>query len=218
MESRAEASVAALACAAAALPSMVRRMLPQISSSQLSTPPSENSPVEFWLVLMLLLNVLLLVRPRTLRDRAGIADRRIERRLALTDQRHGLAIGRLVLLQRLVRDVDIGHQPVERGVAVHGPPWAAIHRVARQGGAEHDAVHLAGDFLVVNRRIAGRQRPLVVRPDHAARHRQESEKGNCPFHMSGSHACAPPAWGSRPPIARASRLCESRSRRRKRSR
>ena len=179
IDRRAAARSAALACAAAASLSMVRRMRPHTSISQLSEAPAENWPRLLPTVPVVPIGLPAasgLHHERTgaaadasLSGAAGIADRRIELRLGLADQRHGLAIGRLVLLERLVGDVDLRHQTAERGIAIDRPPRAAIDRVAGQGRPEHRI----GGLLELGRRRRSGRRPPVVRPDHAAGQRQD---------------------------------------------
>ena len=170
-------------------------MRPQTSISQLSVPPSAYWPTELPTVEVEMVPPLRLPPELLCVDRAGVADGRIERRLALADQRNGLAVGRLRDLEVLVGDVDLRGELIERRVAVHAPPLAAIDRVARHGGAE---VRVAG-LLELGRRRRRRLRPLVVGTDQAAGQppdnsrfatkpavRRPDHMGRCPTGAEGS--------------------------------
>ena len=138
-------------------------MRPQTSISQLSVPPSAYWPDRIADGRGRDGAAAAAAARAALRGRAGIADRRIERRLALADQRDGLAIGRFGDPEILVGDIDLRGELIERRIAVHAPPLAAIDRVARDGGAE---VRVAG-LLELGRRRRRRLRPLVVGTDQA---------------------------------------------------
>jgi hypothetical protein len=94
-DSRAAIKSAALACAAAESLSMLRRMRPHTSISQVSEPPSANWPTELPIVEVEIVPPLRLPPELDCTIEPVVADGRIERRLVLADQRHRLAIGRL---------------------------------------------------------------------------------------------------------------------------
>ena len=72
---------------------------------------------------------------RPARARAGgvHADGGEQSRARLADHGHRLAPARLGLLERLVGDVDLLLEPIERGIVVDRPPGAAAGRLARLG-------------------------------------------------------------------------------------
>jgi len=118
---------------------------------------------------------------------AGDAGRQADRgqllRAGLVGDGERLGVLRLEALDVLVREGDLGLEPVQDRIVIDRPPGALGDGVA--GGAELPARGCCGRLLEGG--AGGRVRALIVGADGAAGHQQQGDQGNL-LHVAGS-AC-----------------------------